>query len=136
MTLGYEIYFIDYDSKKKKNNKGGKEENPVVGNEELGGELRALAEVVVALLKTKTSETKGGLTTTSVLLGQIDLNLVDDFPGVTHEVAVEGAVAVNDDEAELVVLLHQLNQSLSVELVVATARRKGRKGMREGGMRK
>jgi len=89
----------------------------------LGGKLGALPEVVVALLQAETGETEGGLTTTAVLLGQVDLDLVDDFLGVAADCAVEGAIAVNDNEAELVVLLHELHQGLSVELVVTEIQR-------------
>lgn len=44
----------------------------VVGDKVLDGELGHLADVVVSLLFSETSESEGGLTTTAVLLGQVD----------------------------------------------------------------
>ena len=89
----------------------------------LCGKLGALPEVVVALLQTETGETQGGLTTTTVLLGQVDLDLVDNVLGVAGEGAVESTVTINDNEAKLVVLLHELDEGLSVKLVVAEIQR-------------
>lgn len=91
----------------------------VVGDEVLHGQLSDLAHVVVTLLVTETRETQSGLTTTSVLLGKIDGELVKNLAGVAGEGAKECAVTVHDDEAEPLVGLEQLRKSLGVELVVA-----------------
>lgn len=52
-----------------------------------------LAHVVLALLETKTRKTQCGLTTTAVLLGQVDAELVQDVAGVAAQCAVQRAVA-------------------------------------------
>lgn len=96
----------------------------VVGDEVLHRELGHLADVVVALLLTETGETERGLTTTAVLLGEIDRELVDDVTRVAAEGAEEGAVTVHDDEAELLVGLEQLGEGLGVELVVTEVQRR------------
>ena len=91
----------------------------IVGNEVLYGQFGNLPHVVVALLVTKTRETQCGLTTTAVLLGEIDGEFVDDFAGVTSNRAEQSAVTVHNDEAELRVRLEKFLKRLSMELVVA-----------------
>jgi len=59
-----------------------------------------------------------------VLFRQIDGELVEDVARVALEGAEEGAVAVHDDEAELVVVGQQLGQSFRVEFVVAQIQRR------------
>lgn len=73
----------------------------------------------MALFVSQTGETQGGLTTTAVLLGQIDGELVDDLTGVAAEGTEEGAVTIHDDEAKPLIRLEQLGEGLGVELVVA-----------------
>jgi hypothetical protein len=85
----------------------------------LHGVLGDLADVVVTLLHTETGETKRRLSSTSVLLGQVDRELVDDLAGVTGEGTEERTVTVHDDETETGVRLEELSKSLGVELVVA-----------------
>lgn len=75
--------------------------NLVASDEVLDGEFSDFTHVVVALLVTKTGETKGGLTTTTVLLREIDRELVDDFARVTGQSSEKGTVTVHDDESEL-----------------------------------
>lgn len=84
----------------------------IVGDEQLGGKLGDLANVVVTLLQTQTSETQGRLTTTTVLLGQIDQELVQHCAGVAAHNTEKGTVTIHNDEAELVVTLQQLVQRL------------------------
>ena len=84
----------------------------------LNRELGDLADVVVALLVTQTRETQRRLTTTTVLLGKIDGELVDDLARVPRESSKQGTVSVHDDEAESRVGLEQLGKCLGVELVV------------------
>ena len=55
----------------------------VGGNEMLDGQLGDLSHVVVSLFVTKTGETQGRLSSSSVLLGQVDSEFVDDISGVS-----------------------------------------------------
>lgn len=120
---------------------GGTSENDasyvdlVGGDEVLYRQFSDLADVVVALFFTETSETQSGLTTTAVLLGKIDGEptpvsfvhgeaswshlLVDNLTGVSRQSAEERTVSVHDDETELLVRLEQLAQCLGVKFVVA-----------------
>lgn len=91
----------------------------VVGDEVLNGVFGDLADVVVTFLLTQTSETQGRLTTTTVLLGKIDRELLADFTSVSRKSTEEGTVTVHDDETKGLVGLEQFTQSLGVELVVA-----------------
>jgi hypothetical protein len=73
----------------------------------------------VPSLVTQTRETEGGLTTTTVFLGQVDGEFVEDFAGVAREETEEGAVTVHDDESEAGVGFEELGESFCVEFVVA-----------------
>lgn len=95
----------------------------VIGDKVLDSQLGDLPDVVVTLLLSKTGETKGGLTTTTVLLGQIDGELVNDFARVTAQSTEKSSVTVHYDEAKLLVGLEELGKGLSVELVVAKVQR-------------
>ncbi len=97
--------------------------NLVVRDVVLDSQLGDLADVVVALLVTETSETERGLTTTAVLLGEVDGELVDDLACVACDRAEEGAVTVHDDEAEPGVRLEQLLERFGVEFVVTQIER-------------
>lgn len=90
----------------------------VSSDEVLNSQLGNLSDVVVTLLLSQTGETESGLTTTTVLLGKIDGELVDDLTGVSAQGSEESTVTIHDDEAELLVGLEQLGQSLGMELVV------------------
>lgn len=81
------------------------------------------AHVVVAFFVTETGETKSRLTTTSVLLGEVDSKLVDDLSRVASECTEEGAVTIHDDETKLGVGLQEFGQGFSMELVVAKVER-------------
>lgn len=89
----------------------------------LHSQLGDFADVVVALLVTETSETQGGLTAATVLLGKVDGELVDDLAGVASNGTEKSAVTVHDNETEFGVGLKQLLQRLGVELVVAKVKR-------------
>ena len=92
----------------------------LVGRDEvLDSQFCNLSDVVVTLFLSQTSETESGLTTTTVLLGKIDRELVDNLTGVSAQSSEQGTVTIHDDKTELLVGLEQLSQSLSVELVVA-----------------
>jgi len=85
--------------------------------------LRNLAHVVVSLLVTETRETEGGLTTTTVLFGEVNSELVDHFAGVSGESAEERTVSVHDDEPEARIGLEKFRQGLCVEFVIAQIQR-------------
>ena len=96
----------------------------VVGDEKLRGHLRHFAHVIVPLLHPQSGESKGRLTASTVLLGQVDGKLVEDVASVALQRAEQGAVTVHDDEAELVVVGEQLGERFRVELVVAQVERR------------
>jgi hypothetical protein len=55
----------------------------------------------------------------TVLLREVDGNLVDDLTGVSREGAVEAAVSVHDNEAKLLVVFEEFLEGFCVEAVVA-----------------
>jgi len=57
----------------------------VGGDEMLDGQLGDLSHVVVSLFVTKTGETQGRLSSSSVLLRQIDSEFVNDISGVASQ---------------------------------------------------
>ena len=59
----------------------------------------------MTLFVTQTGETQSGLTTSTVLLWQIDGELVEDLSGVTGQGTEQGTITVHDDETELGVAL-------------------------------
>jgi hypothetical protein len=91
----------------------------VVGNEVLDSVLGDLADIVVPLLVAQTRETERGLSTTAVLLREVDGELVNDLTGVTGKGAEESAVAVHDYEAKAGIGLKELREGFGVELIVA-----------------
>ena len=95
----------------------------VVRNEMLDSQFSNLADVVVALFITKTGETKGGLTTTTVLLGEIDREFVDDFTRIASDSTEQGTVTVHDDETEPLIRFKKFGQGLCVEFIVAQVER-------------
>lgn len=97
----------------------------VVGNEVLNRKFSNLANVVVPLLVSKTGETKGRLTTTAVLLREIDSKLVGDFARIASESAEEGSISVHHDESETGIGFKKLRQSFSVEFIVTEIKRPG-----------
>lgn len=66
----------------------------VVGDEVLDRQLGNLSDVVASRLLSKTRETQRRLTTSTVLLRQVDAELVDDFSGVAGQGAEEGAITI------------------------------------------
>lgn len=73
----------------------------------------------MTLLLTKTGETQRRLSTTTVLLWKIDGELVHNVSGVSAQGTEKSSVTIHNDESELLVILEQLGERLSVELVVA-----------------
>lgn len=59
-----------------------------------------LSNVVVSLLHAQTRETECGLSSSAVLLGQVDGELVQDLAGVALKRAEQCAVTVHHNEAE------------------------------------
>ena len=71
----------------------------------LGGELANFAHIVVALFLTNTRKTKGGLTTTTVLLGQLHVHSLQNFFVVALKGGVEHTVTVDNNEPELFIVV-------------------------------
>lgn len=61
---------------------------------------RDLSQVVVTFFEPQTCEPDRGLTSSSVFLGQLDRELVEDLAGVALEGGEERSVTVYHDEAE------------------------------------
>jgi len=103
---------------------GGTSENntldvgPVVSDKASHSSFSTLADVVVPLLETQTCKTKSRLTTTAVLLGEIDGELGDHLTSVTGKSTEETSVTIHHDETKLVVVREKLLEGLSVEAVI------------------
>jgi len=69
-----------------------------------------------------TGKTHGGLTTTSVLLGQLHGHSLQDLLVVSLQSSVEHTITIHDDESELLVVLQERLEWLSVEPVLALIR--------------
>ena len=66
----------------------------VVGNEMLNGQLGDFSDVVTTGFLSQTGETQGRLTTTTVLLGEVDGEFVNDFTSVTGQGSEQRAVTI------------------------------------------
>jgi len=73
----------------------------VVTDEEGDRKFSNLTDIVVTLFFSETGKTNSRLTTSSVLLGKIDLHLVYNFTGVTRQGAEKSTVTIHNNEAEL-----------------------------------
>jgi len=93
------------------------------GNEVLHGQFCDLAHVVVSLFVAQTGETQGRLTTTTVFLGEVDSELMNNLTSVARDGSEEGTVSIHDDEPKLGVRFEQLLQSLRVEFIVTQVER-------------
>ena len=76
-------------------------------DEVLSGHLTALDDVQVALLLSETRETHSGLTTATMLLGQLDRHSLNDLLVVALKRGEEHTITVDDDETKLVVVLEE-----------------------------
>lgn len=76
----------------------------VVRDEVLDGVLSDLSDVVVSSLHSESRETKGRLSSSSVLLGQVDGELVQDLTRVSAEGSEELQAASKGDRGERRVL--------------------------------
>mmetsp|Transcript_9829 Transcript_9829/g.18360 ORF Transcript_9829/g.18360 Transcript_9829/m.18360 type:complete len:233 (+) Transcript_9829:1300-1998(+) len=77
----------------------------------------------MTLFKTETCETKGGLTTTTVLLGKIDKEFVKNLASITTKGTEEGSVTIHDNKTVLIIRFEQLVKRFSMELVVTEIER-------------
>lgn len=84
----------------------------VVRDEELYRHLRALAHVVVSFLEPEAGETQRRLPTSSVLLGKVHCELVQDRACVPLQGRIETAVTVHNNEAEYIIIFKQFIQRL------------------------
>lgn len=77
----------------------------------------------MALLFSKTSETKSGLTTSTVFLWQVNGKLVDHISGISAKRSEQGTITVHDDEAKLLIRFQELAQGFSMEFVITEVQR-------------
>lgn len=96
---------------------------PVVRDEMLHGNLRHLPHVVMPLLHPQPRKTQGRLPSPPVLLGQIDRKLVQHLSVVPAQRPVQRPMPVHHNEPVPLIRLHQLTESLGVELVIAQVER-------------
>ena len=92
---------------------------PIIGDEILSSKLAALDDVEMALLLSQTSKTYSGLTTATVLLWKLNRHTLDDLLVVTLKGGEHDTSTINDDEAELLIILQEGEQWLGVETVLA-----------------
>ena len=95
----------------------------IVGDKVLNCKFSNLANVVVPFFVSKTGETKGRLTTTAVLLREVDSKLVDNLARITGESAEESSISVHHDESKTGIGLEKLRKSLSMEFIVTKIER-------------
>lgn len=72
---------------------------------------------------TETCETQSGLSTTSVLLGQIYREFVYDVPGIATKGTEESPIPIHDDESKFLIRFEELAERLRVEFVVTQVKR-------------
>ena len=80
----------------------------VGGDKVLHSQFSDLADVVVTLFVSQTGETQSGLTTTTVLLGQVDREFLNNVSGISTQSSEKGTATVHDNETEFLVGLEQL----------------------------
>jgi len=93
------------------------------GNEVLHGQFCDLTHVVVSLFVAQTGKTQGRLTTTTVFLGEVNSEFMNNLASVACDGSEEGTVSVHDNEPKLGVRFEQLLQSLRVEFIVTQVER-------------
>jgi hypothetical protein len=92
--------------------------NFVTGDKMLNSKFSNLPDVVVTLFVTKTRETKGRLTTTSMFLGKINGEFVDHIAGVACKSTKKGSVTVHNDESEFLVRFKESLEIFCMEFVI------------------
>ena len=95
---------------------------PVVCYEVMNRQLTDFADVSIAFFDTLARKTHCGLTTTTVLLRQLNTHSLQHFLVVALESAEKRTITVHNDEAELFVVLKQRMQRFRVESVLALVR--------------
>ena len=76
----------------------------VVGNEMLSCQLCNLSQIVVTLLLSQARKTQRGLTTLTMLLGQLHSDLLEDLAVVTLDCCVQGTISIDNNETEFLVV--------------------------------
>lgn len=77
----------------------------VICDEILGCKLTALDNIEMTLLFSETSKPHGGLTTTTMLLGQLNRHTLNDFFVVTLEGGEHYTSTIKDNETKLFIVL-------------------------------
>ncbi|KAH3660506.1 hypothetical protein OGAPHI_007092 [Ogataea philodendri] len=95
----------------------------VVRNEVLNSHLGDFSDIVVSLLVSQSGETQCRLSTSSMLLRQINCEFVQNFSGVTGQSTKQGSITVHHNETKSVVTFKQFGQRLGVELVITQIQR-------------
>ena len=80
---------------------------PIVRDKVLNGEFAALDNVQMTLFFSETRETNGRLTTTTVLLRQLDWHALNNLLVVSLECGEHDAGTIDNDEAELVIIFQK-----------------------------
>ncbi|KAF1751371.1 hypothetical protein GCK72_017925 [Caenorhabditis remanei] len=79
----------------------------VVFDEHLDGIFSYFTDVIVTLFITKTSKPNSRLSSSSVLLWQVDGKFVKNFPSISLKCSEQASVSVHDDKSEFVVVSKQ-----------------------------
>ena len=84
----------------------------VGGDEDLSGNLANLSEVVMSLFDSETSKTNGRLTSSTMLFGKFDTELVADFTVVSLKLSVKSSVTIDNDETEGIFVFEETSEIL------------------------
>jgi hypothetical protein len=85
--------------------------------------FRHFSNIIVTFLVSESRKAKGGLTSTTMLLWEVDSEFVDHFTCITGKSSEEGAISIHDNETEAGIGLEQFGERFSVELVVTKVER-------------
>ena len=91
----------------------------IVGNKVLRGQLGNLLHISKTLLLSDSCKTIGRLTTSAVLFGQLYCYLLLDITDISLQGGEESTRTIDDDEAELLVVLQEEVEHRRVEPVLA-----------------
>lgn len=83
------------------------------------GKFSHFLEVGGSLFFSLTGETNSGLTSSSVLFGELHSHSLEDFSGVSLEGGVEDTATVNNDESEFFVIIEEIQKQVWMEGVIA-----------------
>jgi hypothetical protein len=87
----------------------------IISNEMVSGKLTNLSYVVVTLFFSDTSETHGRLTTTSVLLWQLDQQTLEDFLSASRNGGIQHTITIDNNESECFIVFHQVIERAGLE---------------------